>query len=1318
MAEPAPTPAAPAAGLTAAVPAAARPAGSLTAEQRRIVEWEDGPLVVIAGAGTGKTRVIVERVRRLLETKGAPAAEPDAPGASARDSLVLPAEAAEAGRSTAAAAGPSTATGPGTATGPSTAAVGAATAKADYPFAGPLLPEQVLVLTYNVKAARELAERLEAALGPAARARLAVSNFHSFCHRILSESAPDAGLPSQPDVLDGVGQVLLLRDIRPRLPLRYYAGTGPNDNLGRFVGFINRAKDELVSPADFEAFVAREQAAFEARFGPYALALERLERLGAFDRGQKDTRVEYASFRRAERAAEAGDSAASPDFEKVEKVAEREARRTVIGTGGVVGRDRLTGEQREAVDRLAATYVADGAALEVLRLGELALVYRAYEEERERRGALDFGEQIAAVIRLFRERPNVLRRWQRRFRYLLVDEFQDANIAQIELVELVGRTPDRPANVMVVGDDDQSIYRFRGASYAAFVELDRRLSGPPAHDPAGSAPGPPPRLRIEENFRSRPPILAVANRLIARNRLRYEPDKRLVPHRGGRRAPSVELWTCADPDDEAAAIVERIRAVAAWDPAVGGAPAVPWSSFAILYRKHKHREAIVARLREESIPYTVSGGLSLFAAPEIRDLEQALRMLADPFADVAAARVLTAGPWRLDALELLALARAAKRAERHLLELARDAAGTGAVTIDAVAGVSVVIDEPTAAADRPSRILALAPATRAKLRRFLATLDELVPQAPREGPFTLLERWLERTSGLRDLLAADTLEAKRAVANIASLMRFAADWQREHPARSLPDFVDYLDAYQSAGGELPTSVELAEDVQGVRLMTLYQAKGLEYDHVFVPHLLAGEWPVAERDWSLFPRELLREAVPVGDLHTEEERRLLYVAITRARELAVLITHVGTTVQKEPSLFVGEIRDGAGPELVEIDRTATPATAPGLAGRVGRAGGGTEAAGGGTEAAGGVTGAATDDEDGDGSAGGAVAAIARIVALPSPRERRTALRLRAGEILTLLEGVAPSDPDAAAARAALVAELAGVGEAAAASADAARAAGLDPLTLRTVAADAGAGASLLAVAPLPAAFSYTQFDAHERCPALYAFRHVYRIPVAVSAPWLTFGSTAHAAFEAFTRERRERAAAGEPPPTREDLRRHFEAAWEPVAFADRTTEETYRRRADALLERFWEGEIASAGEALHEELDFELRLDPGDGSSAVVVVGQIDRIDRLPSGGIEVLDYKTGSPRSQKSVDESLQLSIYALACRDVLGLGTPERVTLYFTEAGLRMSTTRTDEQLDAARQAILARAARIRAGDFAATPSVGVCGRCDYRAICPSRAE
>ena len=130
-----------------------------------------------------------------------------------------------------------------------------------------------------------------------------------------------------------------------------------------------------------------------------------------------------------------------------------------------------------------------------MRLDRAGRVYRAYEAELARRGALDFGEQIAAVTQLFKTRPNVLRRWQRQFRYILVDEFQDANVAQIELIELLGRTPDRPDNVMVVGDDDQSIYRFRARASPPSPSSTRGSRGRPrttrdatAARPAAAAP--------------------------------------------------------------------------------------------------------------------------------------------------------------------------------------------------------------------------------------------------------------------------------------------------------------------------------------------------------------------------------------------------------------------------------------------------------------------------------------------------------------------------------------------------------------------------------------------------------------------------------------------------------------------------------------------------------------------------------------------------------------------------------------------------------------------------------------------------------------
>jgi RecB family exonuclease len=397
---------------------------------------------------------------------------------------------------------------------------------------------------------------------------------------------------------------------------------------------------------------------------------------------------------------------------------------------------------------------------------------------------------------------------------------------------------------------------------------------------------------------------------------------------------------------------------------------------------------------------------------------------------------------------------------------------------------------------------------------------------------------------------------------------------------------------------------------------------------------------------------------------------------------MLTTHEGPTVEREVSPFVLELRDGAGEELVESisgrsaeDGSAAPATS-------------------------------------------ATEALRQVMPLPTAREQRFALRVRAAELLGLVEGTRATAPETQDARTDLATELARVAEAAALTADEARARGLDPLTMRTLALDSGAGANLLEVAPLPPSFSYSQLDVHERCPLRYAFRHVYRFPEPEGRAALTFGSTAHAAFERFTRERRERAARGEPPPGRDDLARFFEAEWKPGAYGSQAAEDAYRARIGPLLDAFYAGELAADGrEVVAEELFFELVLESLDGSPAVTVAGAIDRIDRLAGGGIEVIDYKTGRPGTQKSVDESLQLSIYALACRDALGLGTPERVTLYFTEAATRMTTTRTDADLDAARADIAERAARIRSGDFAATPSPDTCRWCDFRAMCPARA-
>ena len=298
----------------------------------------------------------------------------------------------------------------------------------------------------------------------------------------------------------------------------------------------------------------------------------------------------------------------------------------------------------------------------------------------------------------------------------------------------------------------------------------------------------------------------------------------------------------------------------------------------------------------------------------------------------------------------------------------------------------------------------------------------------------------------------------------------------------------------------------------------------------------------------------------------------------------------------------------------------------------------------------------------------------------------------------------------------------------------------------------AGADPFDLVQRPDWFSYTAFDTFARCPRRYALRYLCRQPEQLIIwPAAEFGAAAHAAFETFTRERRERAARGEPPPTRADLGGFFREAFGRTSLVSGPDPESWLARAQPMLDLFWSGEqpvehsteeasIATANSAsgdgpaspaasavapvrsvagfpdtIGEEMRFGLALEL-DKESSVRVTGFIDRVDRLPSGEVEVIDYKSGNGWSGGAAG-SLQLAIYALGCRDALGLGRPASVGLYFVEAGLRARAERTDRELDGLRLDLAARARAIRSSTFAPTPGDRNCRWCEFAAECDAAA-
>ena len=480
---------------------------------------------------------------------------------------------------------------------------------------------------------------------------------------------------------------------------------------------------------------------------------------------------------------------------------------------------------------------------EARRQRELALAYARYQDLLAATGAIDFGDQVSLALRLLRDSPATREAVQRRFRYVLVDEFQDTNRAQAELVALVAQ-PHR--NVTVVGDDDQSIYKFRGAAISNILEFRERYRHARV-------------VVLRRNYRSRGPILDAAYRLVRHN----DPDrlevragivKRLVPERGSDGAPAVRHEAFATGAEEAdwiaADIGRRVRE--------GAQP----RQTAILVRSNAAADPILRSLNLEGIPWRFSGTSGLYARPEVRLLLAFLRAIADPGSSVDVYALAASELYRLGGEDLVAIVNMARRRNRSVWE---------------------VLDE----LGRQPGILRLSPDSRASAATLVEDLRRYVALAHERPAGEVLYAFLRGTGWLKRLAEADTVAAEEALSNIARFF----DIVRAQSALLTDDravFVArHLQTLIQAGDDPPTA-DIDPDAEAVAVMTVHKAKGLEFPVVYLPGLVTGRFPAIGRREPLgLPLELVRETLPEGDYQLQEERRLFYVGMTRARDELVL-----------------------------------------------------------------------------------------------------------------------------------------------------------------------------------------------------------------------------------------------------------------------------------------------------------------------------------------------------------------------------------------------------------------------------------------------
>jgi DNA helicase II / ATP-dependent DNA helicase PcrA len=484
---------------------------------------------------------------------------------------------------------------------------------------------------------------------------------------------------------------------------------------------------------------------------------------------------------------------------------------------------------------LSAPEVADAAGNWYERM--VAEIYQAYQRRLQSAGAVDFDDLILRTVRLFRDHPQVLEHYQERFRYILIDEYQDTNRAQYHLVNLLA---SKHRNLCVVGDADQGIYSWRGATIQNLLDFE--------HDFPDAE-----QFILDQNYRSTRTILEVANALIDHN-VQRKPKNLWTDAEGG--APVVR-FKAEDEHDEAWFVATEVERL------VNDEGQQAYGDIAVFYRTNAQSRVLEDVFMKAGIPYRVVGGVRFYERREVKDTLAYLRVLVNPQDQVSVRRVINTPKRGIGDQTVAALESFARDEGIGLLEAARRAEEVALLSpraLGAVAGFVGVIDRlaaRVAEGARPSRLIEVA--------------------------FTDSGYWAE-------LDAERTVEAETRKENLRELVGVGAEFEARFPDAGLAEFLEQV-------ALVTEQDEYDEAASTVTLMTLHNAKGLEFDVVFIVGMEDG----------VFPH--YRSMTDTEEL--EEERRLAYVGITRARR-HLYLTHAwsrslfGASSYNPPSRFLAEV----------------------------------------------------------------------------------------------------------------------------------------------------------------------------------------------------------------------------------------------------------------------------------------------------------------------------------------------------------------------------------------------------------------------------
>ncbi|MEJ5117746.1 UvrD-helicase domain-containing protein [Gluconobacter cerinus] len=466
--------------------------------------------------------------------------------------------------------------------------------------------------------------------------------------------------------------------------------------------------------------------------------------------------------------------------------------------------------------------------------GQALAIYRGYQQRLRELNTCDFGDLMLHMVEILRSQPNVLAQYHRIFRYILVDEYQDTNTIQYLWLRLLAKREQGPSNIACVGDDDQSIYSWRGAEVENILRFEKDFPGAAV-------------VRLEQNYRSTAQILAAAAGLIAHNEGRL--GKTLRPGREDSQGEKVQIIGVRDSDEEARIVggaIERLHG-----------DGHPLSEMAILMRAGFQTRPFEERLMTIGIPYRIVGGLRFYERSEIRDCLAYMRVLSQPSDDLAFERIINV-PKR----------------------------GVGAVAVQKLHGVARTLPGPlTAGVLTQIEQGALKGKSKEALTSLMEAFQRAKATLETEGQVVAVEQLLEDSGYLQMWRDDRSVEAPGRLDNIRELLRAIGEFA------TLEGFLEHVALV------MDTESETSDDK--VSLMTLHGSKGLEFDTVFLPGWEEG----------VFPSQ--RSLDEGGNRALEEERRLAYVGLTRARLRAIVVHAASRRIYANwqasmPSRFIEEI----------------------------------------------------------------------------------------------------------------------------------------------------------------------------------------------------------------------------------------------------------------------------------------------------------------------------------------------------------------------------------------------------------------------------